>query len=399
MLCSSRCLLIKLNGTIKNAVNWNNLSKWTNNHSNVLRGRCVSLMKSEVASQVPKKFEYKLFSICKFHTSRNCKALPPVLVLILRPIVNVLSVLLGRGLRKWWQSLSPSRRKQLYENVKRHKYKLIGGAAVIPVTCYAYYELHLVETPITKRKRFIVFTKKELLRLANVQRDVLLEEHKKQLLPSDHYFYKKVARVAVQLINKNEDLLGKQDAPWMIFLIDDDEQKNAFVLPNKCIFVCTGMLNVCSNDDQLAVILAHEIAHVALSHMEENLSKTHLIQMMLFIPFLLIWTVLPNESALFSHWVTNKVADLMIHLPFSRGIETEADEVGLMMAAKACYDVRESSALWGKMDKLSSDDNSIEWLSTHPSYSSRKNVMDCLIPRALQVRENCLCPPLFGARI
>ncbi|XP_046383159.1 metalloendopeptidase OMA1, mitochondrial-like isoform X2 [Ischnura elegans] len=259
--------------------------------------------------------------------------------------------------------------------------------------------MHLVEAPVTGRKRFIVFSKNELLRLADAQRDILLEEHGRHLLPSSHYHYKRVARVATEIIVKNEDLLGVQDSPWVIILVDDPEQRNAFVLPNKCIFVFTGMLNVCTNDDQLACILAHEIAHVALSHMEENLSKTHLIQMMLFIPFLLIWTILPNESAVFSHWVTHKVTDLMVNLPFSRGIEAEADEVGLLMAAKACFDVRESAVLWAKMDKLVAGNDDVEWLSTHPSFSTRKSLMEFHIPTAIKVREYCQCPPLFGVRI
>ncbi|KAG8225373.1 hypothetical protein J437_LFUL005388 [Ladona fulva] len=213
---------------------------------------------------------------------------------------------------------------------------------------------------------------------------------------------KRVEAVKDKIIHGNGDLPGIQDGSWSLNLVHDPHQRNAFVLPNKSIFVFTGMLDVCSNEDQLAMILAHEMSHVIMSHMEESLSKTHFIQLLLILPVLLLWVILPNEGAVFFHWLTDKITHLMIDLPFSRNIEKEADEVGLMMIAKACYDVREASKLWEKIDKISADkdeEKPIEWLSTHPSFINRKIFIDEQLPIAIRIREECNCPPLSRSRM
>ncbi|KAK7067717.1 metalloendopeptidase, partial [Halocaridina rubra] len=92
---------------------------------------------------------------------------------------------------------------------------------------------------------------------------------------------------------------------------------------------------------------------------------------------------------------------VFLQIPYARNLEEEADSVGLKLAAKACFDVREASAFWGKMsvpDKLKerkeerSDDPA--WLSTHPSNVERQDNINAQMEEALSIRNFCQCPKL-----
>ena len=118
-------------------------------------------------------------------------------------------------------------------------------------------------------------------------------------------------------------------------------------------FFNSGMLKVCSNNDQLAIIIAHEISHALLNHAGEKLSYANFISALLFIPMAVIWAILPNDGiAIITDWFVDKVSAIIFDLPFSRQMEEEADEVGLKLAAKACVDIREAPLFWAKMRLL-----------------------------------------------
>ena len=97
---------------------------------------------------------------------------------------------------------------------------------------------------------------------------------------------------------------------------------------------------------------------------------------------------------------------LILDQPYSRMLETEADIAGLELAAKACFDVRETSAFWHKMSiiertqgiQFTSDDIQIpvktEFLSTHPSHETRYQYLDSIMDDAIKLRNQCRCPPL-----
>merc|ERR1711915_788442 len=110
------------------------------------------------------------------------------------------------------------------------------------------------------------------------------------------------------------------------------------------------MIDIFDNEDELGIVLSHEIAHVVLGHVEEKLTLTSFVQLVLLVPMAVLWAFLPSDGiALVTHWFMDCVVDVMVELPFSREMENEADKVGLFLAAKACYDVREAPAFWGKM--------------------------------------------------
>ena len=98
-------------------------------------------------------------------------------------------------------------------------------------------------------------------------------------------------------------------------------------------------------------------------------------------------------------WFINKVSDLIFELPFSRQMETEADEVGLKLAAKSCIDIREAPLFWAKMkliSEMTSDEGGeipeiLEFASTHPSHEHREHKLASMVPDLLKLRTTCKC--------
>ncbi|KAI3641460.1 hypothetical protein MIR68_000590 [Amoeboaphelidium protococcarum] len=190
----------------------------------------------------------------------------------------------------------------------------------------------------------------------------VMSQFKNQLLPQFHPYTRLVKRVSQKLINKAQI---QSSTEWEINVIDQDEQ-NAFVLPNGKIFVFTGLLKMIENESQLATVLAHEICHVYARHTAEKLSFLKLAMFMKLLASLFIGSDAANI-------VFNPVFfSLGFNLPFSRRCEEEADYLGLMLMSQACYEPSEAITFWRKMAVLTEKKGSLpQFLSTHPNPERR----------------------------
>ncbi|KAJ7307839.1 metalloendopeptidase, partial [Desmophyllum pertusum] len=132
----------------------------------------------------------------------------------------------------------------------------------------------------------------------------------------------------------------------------------------------------------------------------EQVSLCGFINMFMVIVLAILWALLPTDfTALFAHWLQNRILSILLHLPYSRKLEEEADEVGMNMAAKACFDVRESPIFWRRMAVTQNQMNQpelVKWLSTHPTHNDRAENLEASLPQALEVRRRCNCPSLPG---
>ena len=146
----------------------------------------------------------------------------------------------------------------------KHKWKFISAFFLIVTSMTFYYYSHIQETPITNRKRFIAFTPEQFKFLNKLELESQLQTYK--LLPTDHRSTKRVAKIVKQLLEPNKDLAEIKSHDWSVSVIDDDNTMNAFVLPSGNIFVFSGLLKLCDNDDQLGIVLSHEISHALLNH-------------------------------------------------------------------------------------------------------------------------------------
>ncbi|XP_004679108.1 PREDICTED: metalloendopeptidase OMA1, mitochondrial [Condylura cristata] len=343
---------------------------------------------------------FPLRDIRSFHTSPRFQAAPvPLLLIILKPMQKLLAIIVGRGIRKWWQAL-PANKKELFkESVRKNKWKLLLGLTSFGLLFMVFYFTHLEVSPITGRSKLLVLGKEHFRLLSELEYEVWMEEFKNDMLSEKDSRYLTFKEVFYHLIECNKDIPGISDINWIIHVVDSPDI-NAFVLPNGQVFLFTGLLNSVTDIHQLSFLLGHEIAHAVLGHAAEKASLVHLLDFLGLIFLTMIWAICPRDSlALLGQWLQSKLQEYMFDRPYSRTLEAEADKIGLQFAAKACVDVRASSVFWQQMEfaeKRSGHPKLPEWLSTHPSHGNRAEHLDRLIPQALKIREICNCPPLSG---
>lgn len=176
-------------------------------------------------------------------------------------------------------------------------------------------------------------------------------------------------------------LTAQTGGRWEV-VVFDDASPNAFALPGNKIGVHSGMLQIIDNQDQLAAVVGHEIGHVIARHSNERASQEVAVNQGLA----LIQAVSAPQSALGQTAVglLGLGAQYGVLMPYSRLHESEADIIGVDLMAKAGFDPKQSIALWQKMSQLSQGQQPVEFLSTHPSNSTRIGQLEAHMPAALQ---------------
>ena len=164
---------------------------------------------------------------------------------------------------------------------------------------------------------------------------------------------------------------------WEVVLVDNKDVKNAWCMPGGKIAVYNGILEITNNEDSLAALMGHEIAHAVARHGSERASQGALFNLgTMALEKLVLGQPLTGDSKkLYEYFATFGVM-----LPFSRSHETEADYLGLVFMHFAGYDLNESYKLWERMKKLNSKNKTPEFLSTHPSNKTRIENLKKWIP-------------------
>jgi predicted Zn-dependent protease len=173
---------------------------------------------------------------------------------------------------------------------------------------------------------------------------------------------------------------------WEFRLLDAPDVVNAFCLPGGKVAVYTGILKVTQNEDGLACVMGHEVAHATSRHGAERMSQTTVAQGGLSVAGLAAgWAGLGDSTQDQIVTALGGVAQVGFLLPFSRQHESEADEIGLLFMIRAGFDPEEAPLLWERMAKLGGGGGKIaEWFSTHPDPGSRAARLRELIPAMKQ---------------
>ncbi len=159
----------------------------------------------------------------------------------------------------------------------------------------------------------------------------------------------------------------------------EGEQANAFALPGNKIGVYTGLLKYAKNQDQLAAVMGHEVAHVISGHSNERVSSQMATQVGLSLATVALGVSQSENNGLILA-ALGLGAQYGIILPFSRKHETEADLIGLNLIAQAGFNPAESVPLWQNMSQAGAAPP--EFMSTHPSNSTRIKQLKERIPQA-----------------
>lgn len=211
----------------------------------------------------------------------------------------------------------------------------------------------------------------ELEAAAAQQYQQMLAEARKQnaLAPADHPQAQRLQSIANRLI-PHAPRWNERAAKWKweIALIGS-KQVNAFCMPGGKIAFFSGLINTLKlTDDEIAIVMGHEMAHALREHSRERLAKSGLASagaQIAGIGLSAIFGIDPNLTSA----ATGGLANLTM-LKFSRDDESEADLVGLDMVARASFDPRAGVTLWQKMNSLSKEAPP-EWFSTHPAGERR----------------------------
>ena len=158
---------------------------------------------------------------------------------------------------------------------------------------------------------------------------------------------------------------------WEYILVDNDKIKNAWCMPGGKIAVYTGILKITKNENGLAAVMGHEIAHAVAKHSIERASRALLLNVGTAAVDIFTGGAISNTSRTTGVDVAGMLRTFGIDNPFGRKQEREADYLGLIFSSLAGYDIRESVKVWERMKEAYKGQEPPEWMSTHPSSDKR----------------------------
>jgi predicted Zn-dependent protease len=197
-----------------------------------------------------------------------------------------------------------------------------------------------------------------------------------------------VQRVGQRIAEAAKQMYPKPAAEfdWEIILIDEPQTVNAWCMPGGKMAVYTGLLPITQDEHSLAIVVGHEVGHAVARHGGERMSQDIVFQTAVQAAAMGTGKMDPGERDALMQALVG-VGTYGVMLPFSRSHESEADELGLYLAAGGGYDPRAALGLWDRMAAASKGDKPPEFLSTHPSESTRKEHLQELMPKALKIYE------------
>jgi len=180
-----------------------------------------------------------------------------------------------------------------------------------------------------------------------------------------------------------------KDWEWSVEVIDDPEMVNAWCMAGGRMAVYTGLIQqVDPTDDELAQVMGHEIAHALANHTAERMSVA------MGTTALAVGVGIASDRPVVAMGAAAAAAQLAITLPNSRTSESEADEIGIELAAKAGYKPEAAVSLWQKMETVGGS-GPPAFLSTHPSPGQRQEKLAALVPQMMPYYEAAKDPPVY----
>lgn len=197
---------------------------------------------------------------------------------------------------------------------------------------------------------------------------------------------KRVAARIVEAAKRSKYAEIAKQFQWDVTVFKADKTANAFALPGGKMAVYTGIFPVAKNEAGLAAVMGHEVVHALARHGAERMSQQQLTNAALQVASAAAGASgsggVMSQAAMAALGVGAQVGVL---LPFSRKHESEADYIGILLAADAGYDPRESVHLWERMEQLSGGNGPAEFLSTHPGHDTRIGQLKKWMPEAMAI--------------
>lgn len=264
-----------------------------------------------------------------------------------------------------------------------------GWLRLLPLVLFAlyfgyYWLTNRSEVPFTGRKQLVDISREQEAELGLQSYQQILSQER--VLPPSAPESKLVRDIAVRLIKAVRKLDPKADPgfEWDVNVVQSN-QANAFALPGGKLAIYTGIFPVTANENGLAAVMGHEIAHAIARHGAERMAYQKLVQVGSMAAGVSMSDMDPGQRQMIMQ-ALGAGASYGVLLPFSREHESEADHMGLMFAAAACFDPREAPRLWERMGAASQGPRPSEFASTHPSHETRIRQLNEWMPEAMEIR-------------
>jgi predicted Zn-dependent protease len=240
-----------------------------------------------------------------------------------------------------------------------------------------YYFSNRQTVPITGRSQIVELTRAQEIALGiQAYREVL---GRASVLSSGRAVA--VVRTVGERIARSASI---EDFQWE-FNVIASRDANAFCLPGGKVVVNAGILEVTENEDGLAVVLGHEIAHALARHGAERMAQQQLVELGRLAVGMAVseMDINAQRTVLGAFGLGSQFGVL---LPFSRTHESEADRIGLILMARACFNPDEAPRFWQRMMRRNERGSPPSFLSTHPSDEERIERIRSWLPEALAER-------------
>lgn len=244
--------------------------------------------------------------------------------------------------------------------------------------------------PYTDRSQMMLVSDSYMNKMGADQYQQVLSDPKVKISkdPREVEPVKRVADKIIQAAKRSKYAESAKQFDWQVTVIKDDKVKNAWVLPGGKIAVYTGIFPMAKTEAGLAAIMGHEVVHALAQHGAERMSHALTAQGILTVGSIALSAV--GISAQMNQLATQAMglgAQVGVLLPYSRAHESEADYVGLLLAADAGYDPREAVGIWQRM-AATSEGQPMEFLSTHPAHETRISDLQSWMPEAMAIYKN-----------
>ncbi len=259
----------------------------------------------------------------------------------------------------------------------------------LPLIVILLFSFACSSVPLSDRKQFTAIPNSQMLALSTDSYNQVLSEIP---LSENRQYNESVKRVgdrvtaAVAEYMKMQGLEARMEGFDWQFVVLQSEEVNAWCMPGGQIAFYEGIMPVCEDDNGIAIVMGHEIAHAIARHGNERLSQQLLINMggVALSEALQTEKEQTQQLALLAFGVGTTVG---VSLPYSRTHETEADEMGLYFMAMAGYNPQTAPSFWERMAALGGG-HPPEFLSTHPAPSSRIENLNKFMPKAMEYYNN-----------
>ena len=262
------------------------------------------------------------------------------------------------------------------------RYTLLALVAVLTVAC--------ATSPTGRRQLMLVSEESAISASKEAYAQTLKPLAEEGKINNDPALKQRVTAITEKLVAQAVKMRpASRNWEWSITVIDDPETVNAWCMAGGKMAIYTGLIEkLDASDDEIAQVMGHEIAHALANHQAEKMS----VAMATTVGVVAAGAVSDRPGLAMTGAAA--AAALAVKLPNSRTAESEADRIGIELAAKAGYDPRAAVTLWQKMAKAGGN-GPPQFLSTHPAPQNRQQALNALVPQMLPYYQSKEPRPTF----